>query len=292
MPSHTASISASVSPGNIGSDSSPGRPVASHRGIASVEHRQGWLIWERPGVVDPGSDAALRRAPRPEHHGSRADREQVVDVRFVRAGVCRQLNELLETLAIASGMCATGLVPGIQVVQLDAQKGRLEAVQPLVISRHGMPAVATPQVAQRARGGRQLGIVRADRSPIAQCPQILARVEAEGSRSPQRAGASPAVAGPVTLGRIFEHGQPRLGGQRVQGIHRTNLAIKVDGNDRRCFRPDRGAGSLDTDQTRAAIHVDAHRRGASMDDGQCRGQERVGRDDYLVTGADSRRLEH
>src|SRR5207253_11388946 len=94
--------------------------------------------------------------------------------------------------------------PGVEMPDLDAQDGGLDGIEPrveadLVVVVLGLHAVdaGSGQLATEHR------VVGRHESAVAETAQVLGRVEAEGRRLAEAAGAASPVGGADGLGRVF-----------------------------------------------------------------------------------------
>src|SRR5947208_8518482 len=114
----------------------------------------------------------------------------------------------LQSLRVAGGDCPALTGPLVQVWQLDGEQGRLEPIQSLVVTGQSMGRVsAAPQIAPAAGARRQMLVVGADRSAIAQGTQVLAGIEAERGCSPETPRPFVEVHRSVRLRRVLQKRQ-------------------------------------------------------------------------------------
>src|SRR6266404_8180451 len=84
--------------------------------------------------------------------------------------------------------------PARQMLQLDAQEGALNGIQPSVVAFDIVVILARlAMIPQHSRGAGQLVVVRRDGASLAARSQILAGIKTERGGPPHRAGAAPAL---------------------------------------------------------------------------------------------------
>ena len=246
----------------------------------------GGVLVDRAVVVHSGLDPGLAQTVRHPAAVLEAGREQVINARGLRA-LLHDHGALGQQLPIVRGTGAPGLVPLVQVLELDAQHRGLKTVEPLVEAELDVLALdALAEVAQTTQPAGQQCVVCAHRSSVPERAQVLPRVKRKARGRPERADHAASVAGAGGLRSVLQDQEPMRPGDGVQRVHVAGLAVEMDGEDADGARADGGAGRLGIDQARALQHLAQHRRGADVRDGQSRGDERVGRDDDLVTRAD------
>ena len=140
---------------------------------------------------------------------------------------------------------------------------------------------------------RQRIVIGRDRTGIAQCPQILARIEAEAGRIPQMPGLHTIQRASVRLRRIFQYRQPvkpRDGANLRQVTGRP--AVQVHDDDRlRAWRDGRfHLGRIHAPAARQGL--DRYRRGSRVADRQPGGNIGVAGHDHLVARADAPGMQH
>jgi hypothetical protein len=128
---------------------------------------------------------------------------------------------------------------------------------------------------------------RQQHASVAARAEVLGRIERQAGGVAPAADGTAVPGGPHGLGGVLEHGQPARPRQRGDPVHRCRVTVQVYRHDDlrpRCHRPlDRG----DVERQRLVVHVDEDRTCAGHHDGRGRGDEREGRRDHLVTGADA-----
>ena len=140
--------------------------------------------------------------------------------------------------------------------------------------------------AQQAHAIGEVGVARDDGSAVAPAAEVLRRVEREAADVAERADALAAVEGAVRLRRVLDHAEARGAGDLEDRVQIDGRAHQVDRDHRARARADRGRDGLGRQQVRLGVDVDETRRRAGEADRLGRGDERVGRDDHLVAGAD------
>jgi len=121
--------------------------------------------------------------------------------------------------------------------------------------------------------------------------QIFAGVETVTGHIAQDALPLTVVSGAVGLGGVGNNLQVVLSRQFPDRVHVGRLAVKMHRDDGFCFW---GYGSFDlgrVDVQGGIVHVHEHRRGTGMCDRLGGGDERVGRRDHLVAGADAQSVD-
>ena len=88
------------------------------------------------------------------------------------------------------------------------------------------------------------------------------------------------------LARVFDHSDPVSVGNCIDLVHRGGMAVEMDGHDGPCPGGDGLFDEVEVHAVAVPIHIDQDRFSAGMNDGQCRGNERVGGRDDLVAWAD------
>src|SRR5215213_1918102 len=155
--------------------------------------------------MDPRLDAVARqRLP----HGvamSRTYHVEMPDGLHVTGGDGRDHIYAPQQLPVERGMAAAPLRPLVQTPQLDAQERRLERVQAPVEALHDVDVLLPlAVVAQHANRVPESGVAGHDRAAVAERPEVLRLVEAEGRRVPERAGTAAPVAGAMSLACVLD----------------------------------------------------------------------------------------
>ena len=178
-------------------------------------------------------------------------------------------------------------VVSVQCAQSLAQKGGLQLIQPGIDPGEFMVILdARAIVREPSKPVGEGRVIGGDRSPVAQCTEVLARIEAERRSIAEAATGLAAEPRTVGLCRVFEQLQAATSGDLAEFAHRGGPAIKVYRNDgpgpRRdgCF----DAGGIDV--AAAWRGLDRYRPCADFADCQPRRNEGVRRHDHLVVGAD------
>jgi len=172
---------------------------------------------------------------------------------------------------VATGLSTVGAVddtgpsPGgggvriVQVGELDRQDGRLQGVQPAVASALvvTVPVRGGPTVIRAPPDpGSEIGIPGDDRTTIAQRAQVLTRIEAEGRRVADAAGAPSAQPGAMRLRGVLDQGQTISSGHGNQGVDVGHLTEQVHRDDRGRSRARCGRHRVGVNQQRVGQHVD------------------------------------
>ena len=146
------------------------------------------------------------------------------------------------------------------------------------------PFARWPRLRSRRSRAASIGVVGADRAPVPERAQVLARIEAERRGVAERPGAAPVIArrAPGPRPRAEQACDSRA--RRARPCRTSGRT--VDRQDRRRARSDRRARGIGIDQPGGGVDVAQHGRRAGVHDRQRRGDERVRRDDHLVAGPD------
>ena len=240
----------------------------------------------RRGVVDQRLDAMLgqqRRQPvalRMPHHEQVPGRTRGLVV----GGRKHQPRQPLQAQPVGGGNVGTAAVVTIQRLQLLAQEGCLQLVHAGIEARQLVDILSLrPVVAQHAHPPGQHIVVGRHRAGVAQCTQVLARVETEAGGMSQAAAALPIMGGTMCLCRVFQHrqtvpfgnGQDRIHvhGAAVQMHHRNGPGAGRDGRSQRL--------RIQTGVIRSGLH--RHRRGSRVAHGQPGGNVGVAGHDHFIT---------
>ena len=135
-----------------------------------------------------------------------------------------------------------------------------------------------------AQGTRLPGegmVVRDERARVTKCSEVLCRVEAEGGRSSDLAGAQVIPLRTVRLAGILHEPQVVALGQVGEPAHIGHLAVQVHRQDAPSARAHR-RHRIGIEVVVALTHVDHDRTRTGLADGLERGDEGLGGDDYLV----------
>jgi len=104
-------------------------------------------------------------------------------------------------------------------------------------------------------------------SAIAQCAEVLARVEAEAAAEPQRARVALAVAGAVGLGRVLDHRDTVPPADLKERLQVGRLPVEVDRQDRPGAGGDGFLDLPDVHRVGGRVHVHVHRGRSGVADG-------------------------
>ena len=162
--------------------------------------------------------------------------------------------------------------------------------EPLVVADQLVLAAFPAEIEQPPGRGRERVVVCADRAAVTERSEVLARVEAEGRCGSERPGQATVERSAVSLGCVLEQRESLARGQGAERVHVADLPVEVHGEDRSGPWADRSRDRGRIDQAVVGQHIGAHRRGAGVDHGERRRDERVRRDDHHVAGADPSRL--
>src|SRR4051794_39695490 len=110
-------------------------------------------------------------------------------------------------------------------------------------------------MAQRPYPIRELRVVRADSTTVAERPEVLAGVEREACGCAERARPLAAPGRAMRLRRIFDQGQAVAGREFAQCVHVAALAVQVDGEDGSGSLGDRRGRGLGIDEAGAVVYV-------------------------------------
>src|ERR1700712_3310124 len=92
--------------------------------------------------------------------------------------------------------------------QFDPQQRGLHLVQPAVLSPlHGMIAIFLAIIPQTAQPRGETGIVGDHGSAVAEGPEVLGGIEAEGPQVADRAGDPAALPGAMALRTVLDEGE-------------------------------------------------------------------------------------
>ena len=186
----------------------------------------------------------------------------------------------------------TLFVPVVQTSELAPQDRRLQRVQPRGRSDDAvLVARALAVRAQQLDAFGELGHGRHDGATVAPGSEVLGRVEAEAADHAERADAPSAVAGAMCLAGILDHVDPGLAREREDRIEIDGGAEQVHRDYAAYAGVEVGGDDLGGDQMRVGVDVDQSRSRADGADRLRRGDERVGRHDHLVAGADLQRAQ-
>ena len=199
-----------------------------------------------------------------------------------------QPRQPLQAQPIGGGNVGAAAVVTIQGLQLLAQEGRLQLVHAGIEACQLVDILSfRPVVAQHAHPPGQRIVVGRHRAGVAQCTQVLARVETEAGGMSQAAAALSMVGGAVCLCRVFQHRQAvpfgnghdrrHVHGAAVQMHHRNGAGAGRDGGSQRI--------RIQTGVIRSGLH--RHRCGSRVAHGQPGGNVGVAGHDHFIARADS-----
>ena len=136
-----------------------------------------------------------------------------------------------------------------------------------------------------AQGTRILGeamVVRDERAGVTECSEVLGRVEAEGGRSRDLAGAKVIPLRTVRLAGILHEPQVVARGQVGEPAHIGHLAVQVHRQDAPRARAHSRRDRIGIEVVVALTHVDHDRTRTGLADRLERGDEGLSGDDHLV----------
>ena len=199
-----------------------------------------------------------------------------------------QPRQPLQAQPIGGGNVGAAAVVTIQRLQLLAQEGRLQLVHAGIEARQLVDILPfRPVVAQHAHPPGQRIVVGRHRAGVAQCTQVLARVETEAGGMSQAAAAPSMVGGAVRLCCVFQHRQAvpfgnghdriHVHGTAVQMHHRNGPGTGRDGRSQRI--------RIQAAVIRSGLH--RYRRGPRVAYGQPGGNVGVAGHDHFIARADS-----
>src|SRR3979490_806213 len=123
--------------------------------------------------------------------------------------------------------------------EFHAQYTRLDGIEPAVVAFDFMVVLpGLSMIAQHFGGSRNPFVIGCDRAAFTACPQILARIKAEGGRVSHRAGLAPAIfflreiLGAMRLAGVFNHDESKAVRQFKDWIHVRGLPVQVNGDHR------------------------------------------------------------
>ncbi len=250
---------------------------------------------DRHGIVDG--------APHPRLGEGRAHAVAVVQADHVlvpHRGLARRLarqpqGQVGEALIIGGGDRPAPGVGLVQTTQLDPEDRRLQLVQAGVhpgLLGHEAPPPAI--FAQPPRPRRQL-LIAGDQHPgVAEGPEVLGGIEAEGPGRPEAADPAPVHHGAMRLGGVLQHQRAMPFRQGSDVADGGRPAIEMHG-DHRADRQRRGpqepleGGRIHAEAV--GLDVDQHRRGAGQLDGGDRGGGGVRNGGHPVAGPHAQGLE-
>ena len=148
-------------------------------------------------------------------------------------------------------MSAPRVGPLVHARELDAQQGRLEAVEAVVAPDF---VLALTRLSQAAQPRGQYRVAGADRTAVPERAEVL-RLERECGGGADRTGTATAVPRSGRMRAVLEHDQAVPPRDVIERAHVAQLAVQVDGDDRGSARPDGRAGGVGVDQAGAVIHV-------------------------------------
>src|SRR5713101_6955144 len=136
-----------------------------------------------------------------------------------------------ETCIIHFRDIPASLAPSIDVLQLDAQHGRVNVVQTAVVADAVIRTLQRAVVAQLANPSGQVTIVGGNRATIAEAPQVLLDDETQADCVAEFADRETVTARADGLGAIFDDKKVMSPGDFPNRRHVRAKAIEMDRND-------------------------------------------------------------
>ena len=185
------------------------------------------------------------------------------------------------------GLLAPCVVPLGQVLELHPEDGALDLIHPAVETFHLMIVLLRPAVvSQHANPAGDFRVVGHNGTAVAVSAQVLAGIEAEAGHLSEVARSPAFVFSAVGLGGVFDHPEPVLLRDLVDGVHVGRLSEEMHGNHSfglRCDLPFE-VGYVDVIGVR--INVGEYNLPTCRGHGLRRGDKRIGGDHDLVAVAD------
>ena len=192
-----------------------------------------------------------------------------------------------ESLVIERGVFLAAVGPAVEVFQLDVEDGRLQGVQAEVAADELVEVGRSRAVdAQELQPVVEGGVVGQDHAGVAEGAQVLGGEEGEAAHVADRAAAAALVLGADGLGAILDDRDMAAPGDLHDGIHVGHLAEEVNGQDGLGARCDGRLDFMRVDVEGQGVDVDENGLGVEAVDDAGRGEEREGRGDDFVAGAD------
>ena len=208
---------------------------------AVAEIAVAFLEVERERVVDLGADSRRGEMCAECVAVRGADDELVVDVVIFHAGAGPRLDgelqgaveaELCECFPIIGGACAACGAPFVEVREFYGEDGALDRINAEVAADPFVKVARLHAVVAQGADLRGEGVVGAgDHAGVAECAEVLGRVEGEPSGFANRARAAERMLRAECLRGVFEDGHAVLFSQRDDGRHVRATAVEVDGDD-------------------------------------------------------------
>ena len=242
------------------------------------------MDWD--GIVNAGGDAAL--AQRGLHAVAILDFDDVemIDVALIVQAHRRLDADFAQKAVVCGGMIAASLVPPIEVGELYVDTAACNEsrrqLSPLTVCTYFF---AWPRSCSKHNDSYRAASLQTIAPPSPYAPRFFCGIETETSHVPEASGAPAFISCAMRLAGILDHTQTVAPGESEYGFHRNDLTVQMHRHD--CFsaRRDRRFEQLRIDQVRT-IHLDQH--GARSDGRNCqrRRNERIGRNDDLVSRPD------
>ena len=170
--------------------------------------------------------------------------------------------------------------------QLFQQIRRLKLVQPRVDSPGHMDVFFPGAIVrQQTHPVRQSRIVGGYRASIPQSAKRFGGIEAEPCCVPQTSGLSAPPEGSMGLGSVFDQRNAGFVRDPGKSLPVPYLPIQVDGQNCPGLGGDGRPKTFRVQGEMVRLDIYEHRAGAHAADRQARGNEGMGRDDHLISGA-------
>src|SRR5947207_3241701 len=144
-----------------------------------------------------------------------------------------QVVRLRQSLLVALCGSLSSLVPFVQLLKLDAKKGRLELIEARIVAFHVIVIfLFRTVIAQRSDTVGKFWIVRCHRAGVTERAEIFAWIKTVAGGMAERAGAAAFIASALGLCVVFNDLESVLFGDIHQGIHVRRLAVEVNRHDR------------------------------------------------------------
>src|SRR5690349_18279637 len=183
-------------------------------------------------IVDARIDAAIRERALEVVAMPGTNRIDVVDVAASRHDPRDPESRRAKKGIVVCGMPAPRTGPRVEMSELHAQDGALQALHPVIESLDDV--VITPllaPVSQDSERVRVLGAVGRDEPGFAIRSKILARVEAEASEVADASDTAPFVLGAVRLRGVLDDDEPVAARDLDNRIHVRRLPIQMNRHD-------------------------------------------------------------
>ena len=243
----------------------------------------------RDGIVDDGLDVVIFEVLLETVAVIRLDDELVPDVIRIFTLLWQADGGILDARKVRSRNALALGVELFQVAELRAQERGLQLVKARVDAENLVVVfLLAAIVAQYAERLREFCIICHDGTGVAECAEVLRRVETEAARITERARHRAAELRAMRLGTILDEAQVICFRDAADIIHLCGLAVEVDDHDGLCLRRD---GRLDARgvERETIIRLDKDRRRTIRRDGEDGRDIGVGRHEDFVPRPDAER---